>query len=69
MTIAIAILALTIFLSGAVLGVLALLAVGIWTGSRGRPVPPGSAQLASKPSPTGLVGRRRPLEPQAEDES
>jgi hypothetical protein len=38
-TITLAILALTIFLSGAVLGVLALLAVGIWTGSRGRQFP------------------------------
>ena len=39
MTITLAILALTIFLSGVVLGVLALLAVGIWTGSRGRQFP------------------------------
>jgi hypothetical protein len=38
-TITVAILALTIFLSGAVLGVLALLAAGIWTGSRGRQFP------------------------------
>ena len=39
MTITVAILALTIFLSGGVLGVLALLAAGIWTGSRGRQFP------------------------------
>lgn len=39
MTITVAILALTIFLSGAGLGVLVLLAVGIWTGSRGRQFP------------------------------
>jgi hypothetical protein len=38
-TITVAILALTIFLSGAGLGVLVLLAVGIWTGSRGRQFP------------------------------
>jgi hypothetical protein len=38
-TITVAILALAIFLSGAVLGVLALLAVGIWAGSRSRQFP------------------------------
>lgn len=38
-TITVAILALAIFLSGAVQGVLALLAVSIWTGSRGRQFP------------------------------
>jgi hypothetical protein len=38
-TITVAILALTIFLSGAVLGVLTLLAAGIWTGSRCRQFP------------------------------
>ena len=39
MIITVAILAFTIFLSGAVLGVLALLAAGIWMGSRGRQFP------------------------------
>ena len=46
MTITVAILALTIFLSGAVLGVLALLAVGIWMGSRGRRFPQVPRTLA-----------------------
>lgn len=46
MTITVAILGLAIFLSGAVLGVLALLTVGIWTGSRGRKFPQVPRTLA-----------------------
>ena len=53
MIITVAILALTIFLAGAVLGVLALLAVGIWTGTAAASSR-GFRARSLKPSPTGF---------------